>query len=85
MPRQSTCETKPPSPRFQAAIRDIFVSADTPVAKNHLNFLIEQIVVHHDRIEIKAKPLNALAFMAAAPSPQPGEVKHPEAVLTTRG
>ena len=71
--------------RFQAVIRDIFISADTPVTKNYLNFLIDQVVVHHDRIEIKAKPLNALAFMAAAPSLQPQDVNHPEAVLTKGG
>ena len=71
--------------RFQDVIRDIFISADTPLTKNYLNFLIEQIVVHADRIEIKAKPLNALAFMAAAPSLKPEDVNRPEAVLTKGG
>lgn len=71
--------------QFQALIRDIFVSADTPATKNYLNFLIEQIVVHADRVEIKSKPLNALALMAAAPGLRLGDVNHPEAVLTKGG
>lgn len=71
--------------RFQEVIRDIFISADTPLTKNYLNFLIDQIVVHEDRIEIKAKPLNSLALMAAAPSIKAGDVNHPEVVLTKGG
>ena len=66
-------------------MRDVFISADGPVAKHYLNFPIDQIVVHADRIEIRAKPLNALAFMAAAPSLRPDDVYRPEAVLTKGG
>ncbi len=63
--------------RFQAVIRDIFISA------RHADD--EALLEHADHIEIKAKPLNALAFLAAAPSMQPRDVNHPEAVLTKGG
>ena len=41
--------------RFQDRIKDIFNSNDTPMTKAYLQFLIDRIVVHSDRIEIRAK------------------------------
>lgn len=58
---------------FQDTIRDIFVSADTPMTKNYLRFLVERIVVGEDRIEIQAKAQNAVAFMGRM-AQEPGEV-----------
>jgi hypothetical protein len=68
---------------FQDQLRDIFISADTPMTKNYLRFLIEKVEVLDDRIAIEAKARSAVALMAdAAPV---GEVNHPEAVLTNGG
>ena len=59
--------------KFQDTIRDIFISADTPMTKNYLRFLVERIVVGEDRIEIQAKAQNAVAFMGRM-AQEPGEV-----------
>jgi hypothetical protein len=37
--------------KFRDRLRDIFISADTPITKNYLRFLIEKIEVFDDRIE----------------------------------
>ena len=41
--------------RFQDTLRDIFISADTPVTKGYSRFLVEKIVVHDDHVEIQAR------------------------------
>ena len=51
----------------------------------YLRFLVEGIVVHDDRVEIQARSMNALAFMARAPEREPGDVDRPEAVLAKGG
>ncbi len=71
--------------QFQETIRDIFVSADTPMTKGYLRFLVERIVVLDDSVEIRGKTANALAFMARAPDLEPEEINHPEAVLAKGG
>jgi DNA invertase Pin-like site-specific DNA recombinase len=70
--------------RFQDRIKDIFISNDTPMTKAYLQFLIDRIVVHDDKIEIRAKAGNAVALIAADPSKAP-EVNRPEAVLANGG
>jgi site-specific DNA recombinase len=70
--------------RFQDRIKDIFISNDTPMTKAYLQFLIDRIVVHEDKIEIRAKVGNAVALIAADPSNTP-EVNRPEAVLANGG
>ena len=67
--------------RFQDKLRDIFISNDTPMTKNYLRFLIERIDVFDDRVEIHAKPRNAVALMARLPEGPAEDVNHPEAVL----
>ena len=71
--------------KFQDTLRDIFISADTPMTKGYLRFLVDKIVVHDDRVEIQAKAMNALAFMARAPDLEPGDVNRPELVLAKGG
>jgi hypothetical protein len=44
-----------------------------------LKFLIDEIVVHDDRIEIRAKTANAVALMARAADLEADGVNHPEA------
>ncbi len=70
--------------RFQDRIKDIFISNDTPMSKAYLQFLIDRIVVHEDKIEIRAKAGNAVALMAADPSKTP-KVNRPEVVLANGG
>jgi hypothetical protein len=41
--------------RFQETIRDNFISNDTTVTKSYLRFLLDRILVHEGRIEIRAK------------------------------
>jgi hypothetical protein len=50
--------------KFQDKLRDIFISNDTPMTKNYLRFLVEEIVVFDDRVVIKAKARNAVVMMA---------------------
>jgi len=73
--------------RFQETIRDIFISNDTTVTKSYLRFLVDRIIVHEGRIEIRAKPEHAAAMMAAGEGdgPAKGVVNHPEAVLAKGG
>ena len=68
--------------RFQAKVRDVFISADTSMTKTYLRFLVDRIVVHEDRIEIVGKDTNAVAMMADLDD---GDVNHPEAVLAKGG
>ena len=51
--------------RFQADLKDIFLSGTTPMTKNYLRFLVEEIVVTADRVEISLEPRSALAMMSA--------------------
>ncbi len=51
--------------RFQADLKNIFLSARTPMTKNYLRFLVEEIVITDDRVEISLKPRSALAMMSA--------------------
>ena len=39
--------------KFQAKLRDIFISNDTPMTKNYLRFLVEKIEVLDDRVVIE--------------------------------
>ena len=71
--------------RFQDRIKDIFISNDTPMTKAYLQFLIDRIVVHKDKIEIQAKAANAVALIATDPSRSTPEVNRPEAVLASGG
>ena len=66
-------------------LRDIFISNDTPMTKNYLRFLVEKIEVLDDRVVIEAKARNAVALMADPAPMRPGDVNHPEAVLTNGG
>jgi hypothetical protein len=67
--------------RFQAKLRDIFISNDTPMTKNYLRFLVEKIEVLDDRVVIEGRARNAVALMAHPAPEEPGGVNHPEAVL----
>jgi hypothetical protein len=58
--------------RFQERLRDIFVSNDTALTKIFLQFLVEKIVVHQDKVEIHGKGENAAALMASDPSKSTG-------------
>jgi hypothetical protein len=42
------------------------------VDESYLNVFVDKIAVHADRIEIKAKPLNALASWPPPPRCSPG-------------
>lgn len=52
--------------KFQAALRRLFTSGDEGLAKHHLRFLIDRIVVNGTVVEIKAKATSAVALMARA-------------------
>ena len=71
--------------RFRTKVRDIFISGDTPMTKSYVRFLVGEIIVHDDRIEIHAKSTNVVALMAASSDHHPGDVNHPEAVLAKGG
>jgi site-specific DNA recombinase len=70
---------------FQNKLRDIFISADTPITKNYLRFLVEKIEVLDDRVVIEAKARNAVALMADPAPVEVDGVNHPEPVLAKGG
>jgi site-specific DNA recombinase len=71
--------------KFQDKLRDIFISNDTPMTKNYLRFLVEEIVVFDDRVVIKAKARNAVVMMAHPEPLAMGGANHPDPVLTKGG
>jgi hypothetical protein len=66
--------------KFQDKLRDIFISNDTPMMKNYLRFLVEEIVVFDDRVVIKAKARNAVVMMAHPEPLGTGGGNHPDPV-----
>ncbi len=71
--------------KFQDKLRDIFISNDTPMTKNYLRFLVEEVVVFDDRVVIKAKARNAVVMMAHPEPLAMGGANHPDPVLTKGG
>ena len=63
--------------RFQRTVRDLFLSADSTLAKNYLRFLVEQITAKGNELEIPGKTTPRWRF-SSIPSP-------PEAECFTKG
>lgn len=51
--------------KFQRNIQDTFLSGDNALTRNYLRFLVDEIVVHEDEIEIVGKTEAAVQMMAA--------------------
>ena len=64
--------------RFQASLRDLFLSGDTALTKNDLRFLVSEVVITGNRVELVARASSAIELMASgtdeprgvSPSPQ---------------
>jgi hypothetical protein len=57
--------------RFQQTVRDLFLSADATLTRNYLRFLVEQITVRGDELEIRGKTDAAVALLASPPDASP--------------
>ena len=71
--------------RFRAQLKDIFLSGKTQVTRNYLRFLVHEVIVTDDRIEVILNPRSALALMAAEGRKAESEALSdaPDSVLTT--
>ncbi|MDC3956857.1 recombinase zinc beta ribbon domain-containing protein [Polyangium jinanense] len=79
--------------RFQRSLRELFLSDDPALTRNYLRFLVEEIVVTGDQIDLVARTAAAIQMMAAAgsgPAPiaghkstEAGVCNHPPQVRTT--
>ena len=68
--------------KFQASLRRLFAAGDEGLAKHYMRFLIDRIVVDGNAIEIKAKPISAVALMAKAGGAGGDVLTADDAVLT---
>ncbi|MEY4583139.1 MAG: hypothetical protein RL701_7842, partial [Pseudomonadota bacterium] len=55
--------------RFQAVLRTLLLGEDQTLAKNYLRFLVEDITVHGNEIEIRGKSESAVALLASSSDP----------------
>jgi site-specific DNA recombinase len=72
--------------RFQDTVRQLLLSDDPTLAKNYLRFLVDQIVVRGNEVEIRGKTQAAVALLSAGSEGTClATVKRPAEVLTSGG
>lgn len=72
--------------RFQDTLRSLLLGSDQTLAKNYLRFLVEEILVHGNEIEIRGKTNAAVALLASGSDPNVATgVKSPAGVLVSVG
>ncbi len=75
--------------RFQESLKDMFLSAENPMTRNYLRFLVEGITVTGASIEISARTDAALQLMAGDGKPPPEKIEaegvNPSASSPTMG
>jgi site-specific DNA recombinase len=69
--------------RFQQTVRDLFLSADTTLARNYLRFLVERIIVRGNELEIRGKTDAAEALLASPPDAASPSARPAETVLVS--
>jgi hypothetical protein len=76
----------PAAHRFQATLRALLLGEDQTLAKSYLRFLVDQIIVRGNEIEIRGKTRSAVALLASASNSDLATgAAPPEAVLVSVG
>jgi hypothetical protein len=69
--------------RFQASLRELFFSDDLVLARHHLRYLIQEIMVTDRHVAIEVRGATAVKLMASGGPVLGAAVAHQEGVLTS--